>query len=397
MHIQNDTDELARRLSGFIARVPATAENQGREAYRAAFRSLRPYLTLHPRIAPHPSDVFESAASTVRRVATHCLPFATALVMHLYPLCALQCVPIPLFSPARMRRAMLLRKIRKHSLILANAGSERSRGTQPMLTATLAADGLRVSGTCDYMSLSSVADVVLLKASIDGSNDTALCAASLRGDSVHVGPWTFQGTLRLSDTSCVIFDRHRVPHGRYLILRDAAGLQCIADYQRCWFHLFLAEAHIARLEQLHDVWSLPRTTPFVVNRNEMDRLREYSLHLLNAFESGDDVSALMRTTSALKLRASLMAQDMVTTLRAREEIAGDERLAADIAELSCIRFQPTADARIVQSLCARPQLSGTKRDAISDGRRSMHAGLDLRPPIRHLSSVCSQNIWPTQN
>ena len=356
MRTQPVANELVRGLLGFIAHVSNAAEDGRRDAYREAFARLRPHLALYPQNAPRPSTVFESAASTVRQVATHCLPFATALVMHLYPLCALQCVPIPLLSPARLRRAMLLRAIRNHSLILANAGSERSRGAEQMLTATLATDGLRISGTCDYMSLSSVADVVLLKASIDGGNDTALCAASLEGGSVRKGPWTFKGTLQLSDTSSVTFDRHRVPHGRYLVLREAAGLQCVADYQRCWFHLFLAEAHIARLEELHRMWSLPRSTTFAVSRNETDRLREYSLHLLDAFECGGDVSALMRTTSALKLRASLMAQDMVATLQAREVLAHGGRLATDVAELSCIRFQPTADARIVQSLGACPQV-----------------------------------------
>lgn len=356
MRTQPVADDLVRGLRGFIEHVSSAAEREGREAYREAFGRLRPSLTLYPQIASRASVVFESAASTVRQVAAHCLPFATALVMHLYPLCALQCVPIPLLSPARLRRAMLLRAIRNHSLILANAGSERSRGVEQMLTATVAADGLRISGTCDYMSLSSVADVVLLKASIDGSSDTALCAASLEGDCVRRGPPTFQGTLRLSDTSCVVFDHHRVPHGRYLVLREAAALQCVADYQRCWFHLFLAEIHVARLEELHRVWSLPRSTRFAVNRNETDRLREYSLCLLDAFECGADVSTLMRTTSALKLRVSLMAQDMIATLRSREDLKNDAALAADVAELSCIRFQPTADARIVQSLYGQRQL-----------------------------------------
>ena len=113
-------------------------------------------------------------------LAERCLPLATAIAMHLYPLCALQCVPVPLLSIARIQRALLLNTIRNRSLILANAGSERARGTESPLIAARDASGLTIEGTCEYMSLSSVADVVLFKAHFADSLETALCAADLR-------------------------------------------------------------------------------------------------------------------------------------------------------------------------------------------------------------------------
>ena len=128
-----------------------------------------------------------------------------------YPFCVLQCVPIPLLSGARLKRALLLRTIRNRSLLLANTGSERIHGTTTPLSATRTADGLYINGRCEYLSLSSVADIVLFKAELADSNHTVLCAADLRASSVRIGQWKFSGTMELSDTSSVTFADHRVP------------------------------------------------------------------------------------------------------------------------------------------------------------------------------------------
>jgi alkylation response protein AidB-like acyl-CoA dehydrogenase len=179
--------------------------------------------------------------------------------MHLYPLCALQCVPIPLLSPARLRRAFLLRTIRGRSLIVANAGSERTAADHAPVTVVPDGDGVRVDGTYEYMSLSSVADVVFFKAPLAGTDRAVLCAADLTGDSVRIGRWRFRGSMRLSDTSAVTFASHRVPAEQCVVVPNDAALRCVSDYQRCWFHLFLAEIHVARLERLYRLWDLART------------------------------------------------------------------------------------------------------------------------------------------
>ena len=99
-----------------------------RDAYREGFKRLRSQLEMYPVSGRPASVIFESAAETARNLAAGCLPLGIAVAMHLYPLCVLQCIPLPLLSFARFQRAMLLRTIRNRSLILANAGSERTRG-----------------------------------------------------------------------------------------------------------------------------------------------------------------------------------------------------------------------------------------------------------------------------
>ncbi len=325
-----------------------------REAYREGFQRLRSRLELYPASGRHASVVFESAARTARSLAAGCLPLGVAVAMHLYPLCVLQCLPLPLLSFARFQRAMLLRTIRNRSLIVANAGGERTRGGDHTVVAVPDADGIRIDGTFEYMSLATVADVVLFKARLANSSSTVLCAADLRAGTVRVGGWRFSGSMRLSDTSSVTFAGHRVPHGRYVLVTDDEVVRCTSDYQRCWFHLFLADMYLARIERLHQVWGLPRPAEQIMSLSELSQLREYALRLLDDFSSGSDIQPLTRTTRAMKLRVSLIAQATMSTLRDRADRApaDAQQLRADASELGYIKSQPTADEIILRSIGA---------------------------------------------
>lgn len=350
LDIRNDASTLIATL---VAQVNAAGgESAARDAYRMAFHRLRAQLPLHPSHDSRPSSVFESAAAPARLLAANCLPLATAVVMHLYPLCALQCFPIPWLNPARFRRSLLLQEIRQHSLILANVGGERTRGVDQPLVATATADCLRLDGTCDYMSLASVADLVLCRAESADGRGTVLCAVDLQADSIHVGPWKFGGSMRLSDTSSIEFRGHRVPRGRYLAVPDDAGMQCISAYQRCWFHLLLAEVHLARLERLRRDWYLPQTADQLVTLNEVAHLRQHSLRLLDDFAPRTNPAALTDATATLKLRTSLLAQAAMADLRSCKEryVGSAESLETAAQELGYIRFQPTADEKILQRL-----------------------------------------------
>ncbi|MGH8174838.1 MAG: hypothetical protein ACREV5_01085 [Steroidobacter sp.] len=352
MQAQVDTDE-DQRVMEFTRQVNGAGDEiASRDVYREAFKRLRLQLTMYPVASPSASATFESAANTVRNLAARCLPLAIAVSMHLYPLCALQCVPLPLLSPARFKRVMLLRTIRSRSLILANAGSERAQGADQPLIATSYEHGIRIDGTYEYVSLASVADIVFFKAKLADSDCAVLCAADLRADSVRIGKWKFSGSMRLSDTSSATFVDHRVPHGRYMLVPNDDRLGCVSDYQRCWFHLFLAEIYLARLAHLQRAWGLSRSADHIVSLNEMSRLREYSLHLLDHFSPGSDIEPLTKTTSALKLRVSLLTQSTVAALRSLDApTAADARqLASDASELCFIKSQPTADEKILRSL-----------------------------------------------
>jgi hypothetical protein len=350
--IHTNEDHL---VTEFIERMNR-AENgsAARDAYREGFNRLRSQLEMYPVSGRPASIIFESAAKTARTLAAGCLPLGIAVAMHLYPLCVLQCVPLPLLSFARFQRAMLLRTIRNRSLILANAGGERTGGVQHALAARQDAQGIRIDGTFEYMSLATVADLVFFKAPLADSPGTALCAADLRVDSVRIGDSRFSGSMRLSDTSSVTFSGHRVPHGRYVLVADDEVLRCTSDYQRCWFHLFLAEVYLARLERLHYLRGLPRSAEQIMSLNELSRLREYALRLLDDFSSGSDVQPLKKTTSAMKLRVSHMAQSTMTSLRDREDLMPAEarQLRAEASELCYIKSQPTADDVILRSIGA---------------------------------------------
>jgi len=304
--------------------------------------TLNEYMAnLHPA-ARTPAATFEAAASTTRAIAERCLPLGLAIVMHLYPLCAMRYVPLPWWSTANLRRRKLLHAIESRSLILANAGSERATGAPASVTASRTPEGVRVSGAFEYMSLANTADIVLFSAPLTGSDSTMFCAADLRGQSVRIGPSRFTGSMRQSDTCSVHFDEHAVPTERCIEIPNASALQCMAQYQRSWFHLLLGDAYLARIEALHRERQLPRAAEFIASLYELTFLRKYSLCLLNEASSTGAVDSLSRVTSAMKLRISWLAQITASAVRSVDSTSADE--------LSYISRQPTPDARILRSI-----------------------------------------------
>ena len=172
-----------RLVAEFVARMNGAGDGPAaREAIvRASHGSARSWRLIRFR-DHHPSVVFESAAKD-REEPLRGLSAAGHRCRH---------APLPALRPAvhsaaalsfaRFQRAMLLRTIRYRSLILANAGSERTRGADHTVVARQDADGIRIDGTFEYMSLATVADVVFFKARLANSNGTVLCAADLRAD-----------------------------------------------------------------------------------------------------------------------------------------------------------------------------------------------------------------------
>jgi hypothetical protein len=298
-------------------------------------------VELHPDEAT-PAATFEVAARTARTVAVDCLPLGIAVVMHLYALCALRCIPLPWVSPANFRRRLLLHDIDSRALILANTASERAAGAHDPLKISLARDGIRIDGTYPYMSLAHVADIVLFSAPL--GDCTVFCAADLRRESVRIGAAQFSGAMRLSDTCPVSFVNHRVGRGRYLIVPSDAAFTCLAQYQRSWFHLLLAEGYLARLERLHEQWGVSRSTEELASIRELGCLREYSLRLLDTAASPGAIESLARVTAVMKLRVSLLAQSTATALRGLDDTAA--------GELGYIRRQPPSDDNILRRLAS---------------------------------------------
>lgn len=310
-----------------------STDNVWREQFR--------HVDLHPA-GRTPAATFEAAAATARAVAEDCLPLGIGVVMHLYPLCASRCVPLPWWSKAGLQRSRLLRAIDRDSLILANAGSERASGAHAPVKLARTREGVRVDGTYDYVSLANVADIVFFSAPLEGSDCTLFCAADLRQDSVHIGGSKFTGSMARSDTCSVTFVNHLLPPERYLVVPGEAALQCMAQYQRSWFQLLLGESYLARIERLNRQWNLTRPAEQLATLNELSLLREYALRLLDEAAAPSAVESLARVTAAMKLRVSWLAQFTAAALRNFDEESADE--------LGYLRRQPTCDDRILRSL-----------------------------------------------
>jgi alkylation response protein AidB-like acyl-CoA dehydrogenase len=311
------------------------------KAFRLFFSQLRTEVDMHP-VAATPSATFEAAAQAARTVAAECLPLGMGLVMHLYPLCALRCVPLPWWSPANFRRQRLLRDIDRRSLILANAGSERAAGAHAPVTLMRTHDGVLVHGKYDYVSLANVADLVLFSAPLGDGGTSLFCIAGLRSQTAHIGAPRFNGSMRLSDTCSVSLESQLLPPGRFVEVPNEAALGCMTQYQRSWFQLLSGEAHLARIEYLQRLWKLARGTEETASRNELALLREYARQLLDEAARPDAVEMLARVTAAMKLRISWMAQSIAAMIQGLDKTAADELLF--------FKRQPTSDDRILRSI-----------------------------------------------
>lgn len=330
------TDPVAALLAA-VDRAPDA--DTWRETFRHQFLKLREELPLHPA-ENTAAATFEAAAQVARGIAGPTLPLGLAVIMHLYPLCALRSVPLPWFSAAGRRRAHLLCQIDSRRLVLANAGSERGQGAHAPMAVTRQGDALLIDGTFDYVSLAHVADLVLFSTPTDGRS-TVFCIADMRGESVSIGESRFPGDMQLSDTCSVTFRQHRVPAHRYIEVPTETALNCMSVYQRSWFHLLLAEGYLARIEHLHEQYALTRPVEQLASLNELDCLKQYAVHLLDDSQFPRAVAELGRVTAAIKLRVSWMAQATANALRGRDDAAA--------AELGYIRMQPTSDERILRS------------------------------------------------
>ena len=307
------------------------------------FEGLRSRVDLHPA-GPTAAATFEAAANTARVIAADSLPLGIGVVMHLYPLCALRCVPLPWWSTGNLRRMLLLGVVDRRSLILANAGSERAAGAHAPVKLSRTRNGVRIDGTYEYMSLAHVADIVLFSAPLADGSSTLFCAADLRGSSVQIGPSRFSGSMSLSDTCSVSFDAHHVASHRYIEIPSESALTCMAQYQRSWFQLLLGESYLARIERLQQQWNLPRPVEQIASFNELARLREYALRLLDEAAAPMAIESLSRVTAAMKLRISWHAQSIAAALRGIDDAAA--------SELGFLRLQPTSDDRILKSITA---------------------------------------------
>ncbi len=147
-----------------------------------------------------------------------------------------------------------------------------------------------------------------------------------------------------SDTCRVTFADHAVPASRHILIPNEGALDCMAQYQRSWFQLLLGEGYLARIEWLQSRWTLPRPTEQLASLNELARLREYALRLLDEAASPRAVESLSRVTAAMKLRISWHAQSTAAALRGIDD--------SSAGELGFLRLQPTSEERILKSLDA---------------------------------------------
>jgi alkylation response protein AidB-like acyl-CoA dehydrogenase len=196
-----------------------------------------------------PADLFLKLYANLYSVGAKSISMGISLCMHYYVLASLATYPLPLFSSAAFARKALVRKIKREKLIIANAGSVRTfLDTNERSEIHLKQNGgtLQLCGKAQFMSLSGIADVVLLTAR-EEDDRLAFVVCDLNSKGVKFGPISDNQTLRESRTRQVIFDG--TPVDTRYIFRESQGANA-GVFQRTWFQALLPAVYLGATDRL---------------------------------------------------------------------------------------------------------------------------------------------------
>ncbi|MEK6152416.1 acyl-CoA dehydrogenase family protein [Flavobacteriaceae bacterium 3-367] len=181
------------------------------------------------------------------------IPVAVALSMHYYMLAALAAYPLSKKSTSYWKREMLLAKIKKERLLIANTGSVRTFKDTAENSGILARKEkgyYTIQGKAPFMSLAGVADYVVFAAELP-SGEKAVFFVPLDNDQIEFEHTAFGDSMQGSFTKAVKFKNLRVGHANVLSLPDSQASNCeILVYQRAWFQALIPAPYLGATSEV---------------------------------------------------------------------------------------------------------------------------------------------------
>ncbi len=183
----------------------------------------------------------------LQKIGETSIPVSVALSMHYYILAAMASYPFSIASKEYWKREILLRKIRKERLIIANTGSVRTfksvSGTQAIL-AKKEGDNYIINGQAPFMSLSGIADYAVFTAELN-VGDKAVFFVPLDSRGIIFEDTAFGDTMRGSFTKSVQFNNLGVDSSNVIQLEASQEERCdLLIYQRSWFQSLIGAPYL---------------------------------------------------------------------------------------------------------------------------------------------------------
>jgi alkylation response protein AidB-like acyl-CoA dehydrogenase len=209
-----------------------------------------------------PGELLQRSFEMAFCVGSYSISLGVATVMHLYMLGALATYPTR-DKESLAKREAIFGQILQNKWLVANSGSDlqvrSANGKAASMTAELLAEGLSVSGHKTFVSLSTVADLLVFTASEKASGALLSLFTPLRGvDAIRFDDSPFPPFLRETGTRSVVFDRLLLPMDN-VISGGGVTFENAHAFQRMWFCALIPAVYLgAATAALHEARSFAR-------------------------------------------------------------------------------------------------------------------------------------------
>jgi alkylation response protein AidB-like acyl-CoA dehydrogenase len=234
-------DSIRTEIESIFTSLP---EGQDLGAFlESARRTELPFL---PCAKDDPATLYLGCFTALETLGAHSVPLAVGLTMHLYMLCALATIPL-LEEAQRVRRRCFLDFLAENRLIVANSGSDsvhRANNTRQSTTSAMrTAEGLLVNGQKTFVSLATVADLLIFTAELEGRSVSLY--TTLKGNpSVQTEESPFGEQMEASGTRSVTIGELRLPEEN-LVTGDGGVEHAQAhQFQRAWFEALIPAVYL---------------------------------------------------------------------------------------------------------------------------------------------------------
>ncbi|GAA4276632.1 acyl-CoA dehydrogenase family protein [Aquimarina mytili] len=191
--------------------------------------------------------VYQESFRVLHRIGEVSIPVSVALSMHYYVLASFASYPFSKTSTVYWKREVLLNKIKKEGLLIANTGSVRTYKDASGNTKIMAKkenDSYIINGKAPFMSLAGIADYLVFTAELsEGSN--AVFFIPSNNNSIVFEDSVFGDTMQGSFTKSVTFENLNVPSSNVIQLDQSEQERCeILVYQRSWFQALVPAPYL---------------------------------------------------------------------------------------------------------------------------------------------------------
>lgn len=208
-------------------------------------------LPFLPCAVREPAALYRDCFTVLHALGTHSIPLGVALSMHLYMLCAFATLPLA-GEGLRARRREFLDIVGGGRLIIANSGSDSfHRSDNAKQTATRAVrttDGILVTGQKSFVSLATVADLLIFTAELEGTGVVSLYTSLKDNPCVHTEGSPFGAEMAPSGTRSIIFRGLRLPEDHVVTGGESAGFSHAHEFQRAWFQALIPAVYLGAAE-----------------------------------------------------------------------------------------------------------------------------------------------------